>query len=209
MQTKLGLYGGSFDPPHYGHLRPVATARQVLGLDRVLYLPTAYPPHKRDQQQAPPHARYTMVELALLGEEGMLASPYEMAMDGVSYTVETLEHFRRAEPASELHLLIGADSFLELSSWHRWRELTDLARLAVLPRPGCPLRSANLPTELAGWLRDGRALVVEEAERLDISSTEVRECLSRGGAGLDELLPPLVITYIQKYELYHREKRRP
>ena len=147
---RLGLFGGSFDPIHAGHVLPVREARQALGLDKILYLPTAHPPHKPRRLMAPPHARYAMVELALLGEEGLFASPYELTLDRPAYTVETLEHFRQQEPAADLHLLIGSDSFADLNHWVRWREIPGLARLVVLARPGWSLDDERLARGAAG-----------------------------------------------------------
>ena len=111
---KVGLFGGSFDPIHRGHLDPVRAAMRDLGLDRVIYLHTARPPHKPGRALAPALARYAMVELALLGEEGLYASAHELTLDRPAYTIETLEHFRRQMPAAELYLLIGGDSFADL-----------------------------------------------------------------------------------------------
>jgi nicotinate (nicotinamide) nucleotide adenylyltransferase len=136
---KIGLFGGSFDPIHCGHLEPVKEARRLLGLERVIYLPTAIPPHKPGRHLAPPLARYAMVELAILAEEGLYASPYELTLDRPAYTAETLEHFQRDLPAAELHLLIGSDSFFELPRWVRWRDIAAAALLVVLARPGWDL----------------------------------------------------------------------
>ena len=98
---KLGLFGGSFDPIHRGHIDPVREAKRTLGLDRVLYLPTARPPHKPGRVLTPAYARYAMVEMALLGEDGLYASTHELTPDRPAYTVETLEHFHRTLPGNE------------------------------------------------------------------------------------------------------------
>lgn len=201
---KLGLYGGSFDPIHLGHIDPVRRARQALGLDRVLYLPTARPPHKEGRRQAPALARYAMVELALLGEDGLFVSPFEMERSTPSYTVDTLEHFQQIEPWAELHLLIGADSFLELERWVRWRRIAELAKLVILPRPGFDgeVFDQGLTPPLRRLIEGEGAVVIEEPELVDVSSTGVRQRLTEDSAVLDDVLPPLVIDYIRKYELY-------
>ena len=202
---KLGLYGGSFDPIHLGHVEPVQCARQALGLDRVLYLPTARPPHKPGRRQAPALARYAMVELALLAEEGLFVSPFEMEGSAPSYTVDTLEYFQRLEPWAELHLLIGSDSFLELESWVRWRRIAELARLVVLPRPGFDGETfeARLTPPLRHLLDEAGAMLIEKPKLVDVSSTTVRQQLTEGVEQLNDVLPSLVIDYIRKYELYH------
>ncbi len=147
---KLGLFGGSFDPIHLGHITPVRAARRELGLDRVIYLPTARPPHKPDRILAPAHARYAMVELALLDEEGLYASAHELTLERPAFTIETLEHFRREMPDAELFLLIGGDSLADLHHWVRWREIPAAARLVVLARPGWDLDAVPLDPEVAG-----------------------------------------------------------
>lgn len=196
---KLGLFGGSFDPIHQGHILPVREAKRALGLDRVLYLPTAHPPHKPRRALAPPHARYAMVEMALLGEEGLDASAHELTLGRPAYTIETLEHFRRTLPEAELHLLIGADSFAELSLWFRWREIPETARLVVLARPGWDL--GELPDELAGLARSDRVRLLRQPP-VDVSSTRLRELFARGERPPEGWVSDLVVRYVQKYRLY-------
>jgi len=187
--VKLGLFGGTFDPIHRGHVEPVRAARRALGLDRVLYLPTALPPHKPKRELAPAHARYAMVELALLGEEGLYADPYELTLDRPAYTAETLEHFRRAWPDADLHLLLGADSYLELPTWRRWRELPELARIVVLARPGSDVET-------------GGDVIRLEQPPVDVSASEIRARLAAGQDPPPGALHPLVLDYVRKYDLY-------
>lgn len=198
---KIGLFGGSFDPIHRGHLEPVRQARALLGLDRVIYLPTAKPPHKPERKFAPPHARYAMVELALLYEHGLFASPHELTPERPSYTVETLEHFTREMPEAELHLLIGADSFLGLPNWVRFRDILSLARLVVLARPGWEIDPRGVPAELEDFLGSDRLTVLAQ-EEVSVSSTRLRELLSRDEPIPAGWLPDLVLDYIAKYRLY-------
>lgn len=211
---KLALFGGSFDPIHLGHIVPVQEARRRLGLDRVVYLPTASPPHKQAPEsapRAPAAARYAMVEMAILPEEGLYASDHELRPDRPSYTVETLEHFRgegaKAGYDLDLHLLLGSDSLAELHTWRRWREILELARLVVLVRPDSEIEAIH--GELASELRELLDLTGEEGgievvadARVDASSTEIRRRLARGEAPDEELLPPLVVDYLQKYRFY-------
>jgi len=208
--VKLGLFGGSFDPIHQGHVLAARGALETVGLDRVLFLPTSDPPHKLPRQ-ASPWARYVMVELALLRQEGLYASPHELTPGTTAYTVETLEHFRRQEPEAELHLLLGTDALAHLDTWKRWRELVTLARLVVLTRPGWELERIRreLRPELAevlepqaDGLRGGQAAPLLVERMVDISSTEIRRQLARGEAPRAELLSPLVLDYISKYGWY-------
>ncbi len=207
---KVGLYGGSFDPIHFGHLRPVRQARDALGLDRVVYLPTARPPHKA-RRLAPAWARYAMVELALLREAGMVASDFEMRRKGVSYTIDTVEHFRRRLPDSRLVLIVGGDSYAALPTWRAWRRILDQVEIGILERPGEPgHRDRELAPELRRALETGRARRLANAP-VEVSSTEVRRAIAAGESGLGDLVPPLVLDYIVKYGLYrpHPEKPNP
>ncbi|HXO22586.1 MAG TPA: nicotinate-nucleotide adenylyltransferase [Thermoanaerobaculia bacterium] len=198
---KVGLFGGTFDPIHSGHLLPVQAVRRELGLERVIYLPTAIPPHKPQRELAPAFARYAMVELALLAEEGLYASEFELTPGRPAYTVDTLEHYRRLLPDAELHLLIGADSFLDLVHWRRFADIAALARLVVLARPGFLLEPGALPPSLAELVRGGGVTVLSERP-VDVSSTRLRELFSRGERPPAGWLPELVLDYIQKYDLY-------
>lgn len=203
-RPRWGLFGGSFDPIHAGHVVPVRAARERLGLDRVLYLPTGRPPHKQDPDElptAPPSARFTMVELALLGDERLQVDDLELTAAEPSYTVETLERFRRERPDVDLHLLIGADSFVQLDRWHRWREIPDLARLVVLARPGWQVVPERLPERLATGLEAGEIIVVRD-RTVDLSSTEIRRRLASGAAPEPGWMAPLVVDYLDKYRFY-------
>ena len=203
MTRTLGLFGGSFDPIHYGHIRPVQEARQQLGLERVYFLPTALPPHKPGREFAPAHARYTMVELALLKEEGLYASPIELTIGRPAYTIETLERFSADESEASLHLIVGSDSFGELETWRRWREISELARLAVLSRPGWRFEdmAESLPSELVELARRGQIDFVANRP-VRTSSTELRRILAAGEEPPEGAIPPLVLEYIRKHSLY-------
>jgi len=198
---KIGLFGGSFDPIHRGHIEPVREARRALGLDRVIYLPTARPPHKPGRALAPAHARYAMVELALLFEEGLCASAYELTLDRPAYTIETLEHFRGELPDAELFLLIGSDSLADLHHWKRWREIPQAAKLVVLTRPGWDPGTVPLDPEVADLTRTDRVLLLRQAPA-DVSATRLRELLAAGLPLPEGAIPDLVVRYLQKYTLY-------
>jgi nicotinate-nucleotide adenylyltransferase len=205
---RVGIFGGSFDPIHAGHVAPVRAARAALGLDRVFFLPTAHPPHKTGRNFAPALARFAMVELALLEEDGMFASTHELG-EGPAYTVETLEHFGAELPGVELHLILGSDSLTQLPSWRRWRELPRLARLVVLTRPGseAALRPESLPAELRAAFDDGRIVAVEHPP-VAVSATELRAILARGDEPPAGSLHPLVLDYARKYRLYDETSAR-
>lgn len=200
--AKIALYGGSFDPLHWGHVRPVMAAREEAGLDEVIYLPTAEPPHKAQQRFAPAICRYTMVELALLGQPHLKVSDFEMRSAGPSYTVETLEHFRGARPQDEISLLIGFDSWLDLPTWRRFAELPQLAPILVMARPGSDFEALEqLPAVLRDAVGNGRVRFLA-GPRVELSSRELRRRWAAGEPPTAEQVPPLVLDYLRKYGLY-------
>ena len=200
---KIGLFGGTFDPIHFGHILPVKEARAELGLEKVIYLPTAIPPHKPDGQVAPPHARWTMVELALLAEPDLEADPFELTPQRQAFTVDTVDHFRATLPDAELVLLIGGDSFAELHTWERWAELVEKVRLGVLVRPDWRPGSleAQLTPEISALMSTDRVSFVTN-QPVAVSATELRRRLSQGASPPAGWLPELVLQYIRKYNLY-------
>jgi nicotinate-nucleotide adenylyltransferase len=200
---RLGLFGGSFDPVHAGHVRPIQEARERLGLDRVIYLPTAQPPHKPGQQFAPAHARFSMVELALLDEPDLQVSALELTPGRTSYTIDTLEHFHAEHPEAELYLLLGGDSFVTLESWKRWRDIVALARLVVLVRPRWEIERTRrqLSDQLARLAADDRVHFLSNPA-VEVSSTRLRELIRAGEPVPAEDMSPRVLKYVRKYSLY-------
>lgn len=197
---KLGIFGGCFDPIHNGHILPVREARRVLDLERVVFLPTARPPHKQGRRFAPAMARYAMVELALLDEPGMEVSSFEMTPERLAYTIDSLEHFRRVYAGAELFLLMGSDSLPGLNGWHRWEDIVTEFDLAVLSRPD------TRPDDVLPSLEPGLRERLERArmhwvpnEPVETSSTELRRLLADGEEIPLGLLPDLVLKYLQKY----------
>jgi nicotinate-nucleotide adenylyltransferase len=198
--VKVGVFGGSFDPIHRGHVAPVESARRSLGLDRVLFVPTALPPHKREGERAPVApalARYAMVELALLDRPELEVTTLELTPDLPSYTIETLERLAAERPADEIWLLVGADALAGLGGWRRGAELIERFPLGVLARPGFDLGRAALGR------RGGSVRIVPAGnEPVDLSSTEIRARLARGEVLPDGWLEPRVLTFLTKYRLY-------
>lgn len=189
---RLGILGGTFDPPHAGHLRMARLAQSRLGLDRVLFVPCARQPLKGRAPMASPFHRAAMVALALAGKEQWALDTRELDRGGISYTVSTLESLRREHPGAELFLIVGGDSLASFPSWHRARRILDLARLAVVPRDG---EGQKLPP----WA-EGRVDLLRTPE-LRVSSTEVRASLAVGSIERG-LVPATVLRYIERQGLY-------
>lgn len=210
----LGLLGGTFDPVHFAHLRLAEEAREALGLGEVRWIPAGMPPHRGAPHATPAH-RLEMVRLAIAGHPAFSVDEAEVRAPDPSYTVATLERLRASMPQRPLVLLMGADAFLGLPGWHRWRELLDLAHLGVATRPGFSWSSgADWPQELAracagrlltdaARLRDAPAgaLISFTLTPLAISASLLRERLA-AGTSVRYLLPEAVREYIQRHHLY-------
>lgn len=193
---RIGLFGGTFDPPHHGHLTVAASARHALGLDVVLLVVAGEPWQKVGQRTiTPPEDRLAMVELLCADTDGVEASDLELRRGGPSYTADTLE--RLSAPGRQLFLILGSDAAAGLPSWSRVDEVRDLATPVLVDRPG--VVAPPLPT---GWTWQRVAI-----PRLDVSSTELRDRV-RDGAPLDGLVPPAVITYIADRPLYRGDATR-
>jgi nicotinate-nucleotide adenylyltransferase len=190
--VRLGVYGGSFDPPHVGHLLVVTDAAEALGLDRVVWVPTATQPLKAGSVAAPADVRLAMVEAAVAGVPGFGASAIEIDRGGLSYTVDTLEAFAAAHPRAERFLLIGADSLATFDRWRAPERIVELAQVAVLQRAA---ESAARPAPL----RPGMRAVT--TRRVDLSSTEVRERV-RAGKPIRGFVPEPVAAIIERAGLY-------
>lgn len=209
-----GIFGGTFNPIHMGHLRAAEDVREQLHLDRVLFVPSASPPHKEDGEGprgiAPATARARWVEEAIAGHPQFEISRLELERDGPSYTVDTLEALRETVAISRPVFLIGHDAFCELDTWHRPERLFDLAHFAVMVRPPAsrqPLRSW-LPGTLAANLKfgsDGGTAVhpsggetqVVEIAGFEVSSTELRRRL-HDGRSIRYLVPESVRAEVEQ-----------
>jgi nicotinate-nucleotide adenylyltransferase len=185
----IGLFGGTFDPIHCGHLRTAFELWQALKLTEVRFLPTGSPPH-REQPSASAELRLSMVRAAIADQPAFAVDDREVRRSGVSYSVDTLGELRAEFPDRSLCLLLGMDAFLSLPSWHRWRELFDLAHIVVAHRPGWKAPAMGPLGEImvdrgTGSVRDlhearsGR-VYVRAVTQLEISSTELRQLIVAG-----------------------------
>jgi len=210
----LGLFGGTFDPVHYGHLRLAEEAIAHLGLAGVRWIPAGHPPH-RGTPQVTAEQRLAMVLRSTAENPLFSVDPAEVEASAPSYTVHTLTRLRSELGAQRpLVLLVGADAFAGLASWHRWRDLFALAHIAVSHRPGFPVETASLPHELATEFGDRRTtdaavlaaapagqIVTFAMTQLAISATQIRKLLANG-LSARYLLPDAVLDYIQDHSLY-------
>lgn len=213
--SAIGLLGGTFDPIHFAHLRLAEEIADAFELQQVRLIPTSVPPH-RDQPKASPEHRLAMTRLATAGNARLEVDARELGRAGISYTVDTLTEVRSEVGNTPLGLLMGADAFVALTTWHRWAELFDLAHIIVARRPGFPLE--KLATALPGPLHEQYTKRLEtestalnaapagkvfthELTALDVSATALRSLILRQ-ASLRYLLPDAVIAYIDEHHLY-------
>jgi nicotinate-nucleotide adenylyltransferase len=195
---RLGVFGGTFDPIHRGHLEVADQCAARLDLDRVLMVPSSVPPH-RDPPTAPARDRLAMVELAVEGHEKLEASDVEVRRGGISYMVDTLRVLGEENPGAKIILLLGWDAVAEFLDWRDTAEITRLARIAVFTRAGSQPPSRRL---LDG-LGPAADTVLLEVVSPPVSATSIRRILAAGGA-VDELLPPAVAAYIKENDIYGR-----
>lgn len=206
------IFGGTFDPVHYGHLRSAVEVRQALQLERIKLIPSFTPPHRGRPGSTPAH-RLEMLRIATRDVDFIEVDDREIRREGKSYTIETLRSVRE-EIGNELPLImvIGMDAFKLLDAWRDWRQLTDHAHLAILSRPGD--EDENLSMDLANFSKErfvDNPLCLHSEPRgmmcrlrltqLEISSTRLREIFSRGESP-DFLLPGEVVDYIRAHRLY-------
>jgi nicotinate-nucleotide adenylyltransferase len=207
----IGIFGGTFDPIHFGHLRAALDVHQTLGLGELRLLPLNVPVH-REQPVASAVHRLAMVEAAIGGEPGLRADDREIARTGRSYSVDTLASLRTELGAKRpICFLVGADAFSGFFDWHRPRDILALAHLVVMQRPGAPLpRDPALRAELERRLTSDRRhlqqapagrIWVEEVTQLDISSTRIRRMLA-AGASPRYLLPDAALAIARREACY-------
>jgi nicotinate-nucleotide adenylyltransferase len=206
----LGILGGTFDPIHYGHLRPAQEVLRALDLAEVRIIPAANPPHRR-APLATVAQRLCMAELAVAEFPGLRVDDREIRRGGPSYTVLTLESLREEFGARPLCLLLGLDAFDGLETWHQWQQLPELAHFVVMTRPGWSLPATEA---LPAWVRSRLAHAEDDLAQAssgkiyfqtvspqDISATRIREANARGEA-VDGLLPSAVLDYVRTNRIY-------
>lgn len=190
---RIGLFGGSFDPPHYGHLIFAEEARETLKLDRVLFMPAYRSPFKPEEQGATAETRAELVELAVHDNPHFDLNIFEAARKETSFTVDTLRHLKKEFPGDTLYLLVGADAFAEFKDWKEPEEILALARIAVALRPGSPMDVRTLPF--------GDRVETFPMPLIDISASDIRARV-KAGRSILYLVPWQVKTFIEYMGLY-------
>ena len=219
---RIGLFGGTFNPVHLGHLRAAVEVRAGFELDEIFLIPTALPPHKVSGEVAAAADRLHMLNLGLGADSGLKVSEVELKRSGPSYTIDTVHHFRQTLPAeTRLYLIMGLDAFLEIDTWKSYRELLTQIPLIVINRPNAGDRTSGVPWKVmddyiaaklsadysysasrSAYLAGGQQpIYVFEVTALDISSTRIRRAISKDRS-INYLVPPKVAEYIRTKGIY-------
>lgn len=201
-RTRIGIYGGTFNPIHLGHLIAAQTALEAHELNKVLFVPCSTPPHKRPRTLAPSHHRLAMVEAAIEGDLRFECSDIETRREGVSFSVETVREIGRQYPAGELFFIIGGDSLFELHLWKDIYTLLSLCAFITVTRPGFELVHVD-PDQLRLQPPWPERLLrgVTRSRLIDISSSDIRHRIAEG-LSIRYLVPPAVEMYIAEHHLY-------
>lgn len=188
-KERIGILGGTFDPIHMGHLMLAETAREILHLDKVIFIPARHPPHKKRAHLTVSRLRYKMVKLAIAGNKFFSVSRIEIDKTGISYSVETLKKLRKIYAPAEFYFLVGSDALPELKTWKNIQEIFKLCKFVIAKRPD--FEKYHLPK--GAFLLAGTFL--------NISSTQIRDLIKKGKS-VRYLLPAQVCQLIQKHSLY-------
>jgi len=221
VQQRIGVYGGTFDPIHYGHLKVATAIIEAFALDELLIVPAFVPPHKRTRAISSPYHRFAMLALATADSAAMRLSTIELEAPSRPWTIDTLGRLQQENPAAQLFFVMGADSFADVTSWREYERLMGEYHIVVALRPGyesageidahlssrlrsqvADLRGGGLPDELRTakphiWLTD----YIE----VDVSASEIRAAAQRGRP-IENFVPPVVARYIERHGLYRQSE---
>ncbi len=204
----IGVYGGTFDPVHFGHLRTALELKLLFKLTELRLIPCANPPH-RVVPIALPTERLAMLQLALDNHPGLVADGCELLRAGAAYTVDTLRELRGIQGETPILLFMGMDAFMGLERWHQWQQLFDYAHIVVITRPGFNVptdfgnKQARLVTNRAALAQaPAGKLFFQPVTQLDISATAIRHLLGKGEDPSFFLLPDKVLDFIRQHQLY-------
>ncbi len=192
MARKIGIWGGTFDPPHIGHLIIAQEVKEKLKLDQIFFIPAALPPHKKKIKISPSLARLQMINLAVKDNPDFRVLDLELKRKGASYTVDTLRDLTRRYPGTQFFLILGEDNLNYIQSWKDLHEIFSLAKVIFVPRPGFKNNKAKSRLKKGVFLK---------LRGIDISSTEVRERIKKGKS-IRYIVPDEVQKYIKKKGLY-------
>jgi nicotinate-nucleotide adenylyltransferase len=218
---RIGVYGGTFDPIHNGHLRVAAAIVEAFALERLLFVPAFVPPHKRARAVSASYHRYAMAVLATLDQPALMVSTIELERPAQPYTIETLGRLQAANPGAQLFFVMGADSFADVTSWREHQRLLREHRIIVAVRPGYrrgEALTAHLTPRLQAQVVDLRGgqqprpeslaapqIYLTDYVTVDVSATGIRKAVAESRP-IEQMVPPAVAGYIAKYGLYRKDE---
>ena len=200
---RTGIYGGAFDPIHYGHLHVSRTALSGASLDRVIFVPSGNPPHKEKSGLTPASLRLEMLRLGLEGERRFSISEMELRSPQMGYTLDVVRKFRKQYPQDELFFIIGGDSLRDLPKWHSPNELLDEVAFITVERPNFEAEGIIDALPFSKDVKQRLRAGVIKADLLEISSSDIRYFVSQGDT-IHHLVPLKVCDFIHNYNLYKR-----
>ena len=213
MNKSIAIFGGTFDPVHYGHIRSAVAVREHLGLSGVRLIPSYEPPHRSRTECSADH-RLAMLRIAVEDVSGVTVDDREIQRQGISYTVDTLRSLREELADVPLCIVLGMDAFYTLDQWYEWRKVADLAHLVVLKRPGHD--KSLVPVDIREWAAEREPVNIDdlgynvsglvaylELEQIPASSTDIRNAFHRGDVPCG-ILPGAVHQYINHHGLYQQ-----
>lgn len=201
---KIGVLGGTFDPIHYGHLIIGEQAREELGLDEMIFIPTGNPAHKEESNVSDAEIRYEMLKLAIKGNKDFRKSSIEIDRRGKSYTIDTIKQLKRQYNRDQIYFLIGEDSLFQLETWHKFMELKEECNFVVCRRY---IRNENKIRNKIKYMEDkyNMDIYLLDTPIIEISSTKIRNLFSQGKS-IKYLLPEEVENYISENNIYGVDK---
>jgi nicotinate-nucleotide adenylyltransferase len=201
--VRIGIMGGTFDPIHYGHLIAAEEAKDKFAMDKVLFIPSGDPPHKKNYKVTPAELRYAMTLLATVGNPKFDVSRIEINRKGYSYTIDTLREIRENCPEADYYFITGADAILDILSWKDPKELLRLCKFIAATRPGYCLNQLDRVMAKLGYgsWREEKLISILEIPAVSISSTEIRLRV-QNGQSIRYLVPDEVLQFIMKNKLY-------
>lgn len=199
----LGIFGGSFNPVHIGHLLLAEYIREELKLNKIIFIPAGNPPHKHDDELELSYHRYNMVELAIADNPFFDISDIELKREGVSYTSDTLNSISKENPDEELSFICGSDSIIQLPTWHEIGKIFELSTIIVANRPN--VSQQDLDEQITEFKNKYKARIIcSTAPHIEVSSSEVRSRIQQG-LSIRYIVPKAVVEYIHTNNLFRRE----
>ena len=210
---RIAFYGGSFDPIHNGHLAIANELSKLFALDEFVFIPAFHAPHKRDKQVSSAFHRYSMIALATNDKSEIKVSTIELDAPERPFTIETQRRIKAQLPEIQIFFVIGADSWAEIDTWRDWENVLTATNIIVVTRPDYEITFSHVTDKIRARIVDLRGKIkftttdeakiyITDAVNLDISATEIRQNVGEKIDGWQEFVPPEIVNYIEKYELY-------